>query len=112
VVDFYQGLFDELKNLGGRFGFGNRIYEHSLRYISQSEGIINEAKAVDLQVLQKILPKIRGTKRDGFGKLIEALQSYLNAQASTFPLEMSSNRLKKMGKLLETRGYVDFWEVW
>ena len=86
--------------------FGYRIRDEILRYMYFAEKLysdeFNEAAALDFQIRQKILPKIKGTESIGpalesMGKLIEK-----------YPL--SKAKLNQMLEALNKNGYTDFYQ--
>lgn len=54
----------EVLNTQMRLGLGVRAHIEIERFIANSEGVIDREEALDLAMLQRIVPKIRGFKRD------------------------------------------------
>lgn len=54
----------EVLNTTMRLGLGVRAHIEIERFIANSEGVIDPVDALDLALLQRIVPKIRGFKRD------------------------------------------------
>ncbi len=81
-VDFCSPLLTNLNDclLPHKLSFGYRVIEEIVRYLSfvQRTGIMDEKAALDSQVAQKILVKLKGGEgqRDLLDKLSQLLQSY------------------------------------
>ncbi|MGC9467941.1 MAG: McrB family protein [Anaerolineae bacterium] len=90
--------------------FGYRILAEILGYLWQNEMLSAEARlprhiALDNQIMQKILPKLRGDER--IQDALESLQGYLAQE-----LGETSNSVRKLGWMLEelkTYGSTHFW---
>lgn len=63
---------------GCGIGVGQRAHIELERFVTNAQGVLSPERALDLGVLQRIIPKIRGFKRDlvdGLGDLHELLES-------------------------------------
>jgi len=63
---------------GCGIGVGQRAHIELERFVTNAAGVLSPERALDLGVLQRIIPKIRGFKRDlvdGLGELHELLES-------------------------------------
>ncbi len=47
-----------------RLGMGVRAHVEIERFVANSIGVLDEARALDFAILQRVLPKIRGFRRD------------------------------------------------
>lgn len=84
-------------------GFGYRVLHEIEMYLANSQGLLDLDTAFDLQVKQRILPRVRGTERirNMLDALITLLQSY--------QLRRSVERLQEMSDRLIEDGYTSFW---
>ena len=74
--DFLVELAEILETIG--IGVGARAHIELERFLANASGILDPNTALDLGVLQRIIPKIRGFKRDlvdGLEDLQEALEN-------------------------------------
>jgi hypothetical protein len=83
-------------------GFGYRVVREIEMYLANSQGLLDLDTAFDLQVKQRILPRVRGTEviRNMLEALTELLQSY--------QLPRSVKRVQEMNDRLDD-GYTSFW---
>ena len=101
--------------------FGYRIRDEALRYCANSfdtdgvglltpptidDGVANLTLALDLQILQKVLPRLSGT-RDALDQPLRDLQRW--AERSRLP--RAHRKLERMRARLERDGFVTFEEV-
>lgn len=132
----YRGVIDptvwqtisQIHALVARAGqpFGYRTISEMLRYIEQAEGVLPRDQALDQQIKQKILPKLRGDDtprlRRALGGMLELLlgvaqQSWGKAaniepeQIAHAPYPESAEKLRRMLERLETEGFTDFYGV-
>lgn len=84
-------------------GLGYRVLHEIELYLANSAGLLDPRVAFDLQVKQRILPRVRGSVFIK-GHLAE-LQKFLVDQN----LERSAQRLGEMQSRLERDGYTNFW---
>jgi hypothetical protein len=104
--------------------FGYRAIAEMLRYIDRARGVLPPAQALDQQIKQKILPKLRGDDtprlRRGLAALLELLldqpQSAWGKAAavepetvSAAPFPESAEKVRRMLERLETEGFTDFY---
>jgi energy-coupling factor transporter ATP-binding protein EcfA2 len=84
-------------------GLGYRVLREIEMYLANSKGLLDPQVAFDLQVKQRILPRVRGT---------EAIKEPLN-DLLTFmkrnTLSRSEQRLDEMKRRLARDGYTSFW---
>lgn len=91
----------------GGFHFGHRVKRHIEDYcrFAHSSGLFNglhEDAIVDLQIVQKILPKIRGIRTDKVERMFTQLNQFCS---SRYP--QASNRLR----IMETMDPINYWQV-
>ncbi|GEM_PF-1843523 len=107
-----HGYLDALLNILRQYHlhFGYRVINEIAHFICHTHELINGFKleeAMDIQILQKILPKFHGTQ----GKLEEPLKKlleYCDAENTRFP--RSAEKLDRMIRNLEVQGYTSFIE--
>lgn len=79
-------------------GVGQRAHVELERFVTNSAGVLSPELALDLGVLQRIIPKIRGFKRDladGLGELQELLSSAACARSATVIAAWLDNRVSE-----------------
>ncbi len=104
--------------------FGYRLLGEILRFIEQAHGALSPTQALDLQIKQKVLPRLRG--EDG-PRLRRALSELLSlalgleatawsravlvsaAQLAAAPLPESATKLRRMLERLDMDGFTDFY---
>ncbi len=84
-------------------GLGYRVLHEIELYLANSAGLLDPLVAFDLQVKQRILPRVRGSAF--IGEMLNELQKFLVDQK----LERSERRLNEMKNRLERDGYTNFW---
>ncbi|GCE24165.1 McrB family protein [Dictyobacter kobayashii] len=103
--DSYRALIDairkELNTVG--LGIGYRIVKDIEQYLANSRNILEPEAAIDLQIKQRILPHIRGTR--AIADVLDRLRNRLEREH----LGRSVARLNEMKVRLERDGYVNFW---
>ena len=92
----------KILNEGG-LGLGYRVLKEIESYLANSHGLLDLKVAFDLQVKQRILPRVRGTI--AIRKMLQKLAAYTK-QAG---LERSGQRLDEMESRLGRDGYTSFW---
>lgn len=109
--DVHRYLDELLKILSQyHLHFGYRVINEISHFICNSSGLIqnfNLAEVIDIQILQKILPKFHGTQ----GKLqkpLEELLEFCNSADVRFP--RSTQKLARMIQNLKVQGYTSFIE--
>jgi hypothetical protein len=104
--------------------FGYRVLSEIIRYIEQSQGVLTPQQALDLQIKQKILPKLRGDDtprlRHALIDLLELLlgapqsawkrAAYIAAEAiAEAPFPESAEKVRRMLERLDADGFTDFY---
>ena len=91
--------------------FGYRTTTEILRYLERAHEVLTPDRALDLQIKQKILPKIRGEDgprmRKAFADLLSVLGPPSAGTADRFP--ESAEKVRRMLQRLEREGYTDFY---
>lgn len=84
-------------------GLGYRVLREIEMYLANSRGLLAPNVAFDLQVKQRILPRVRGSLalRDTLNELI----AFMREQ----DLPRSEKRLEEMAQRLNRDGYTSFW---
>jgi hypothetical protein len=104
--------------------FGYRVLSEMLRYIEQSQGILTPQQALDLQIKQKVLPKLRGDDTPRLRRaLTELLELLLGAPQNAWkraaqvapetiaaaPFPESAEKVRRMLERLDADGFTDFY---
>jgi MoxR-like ATPase len=104
--------------------FGYRAIAEMLRYIEQARGVLPPAQALDQQVKQKLLPKLRGDDtarlRRALTELLELLlgqprDAWGKAAAvepeaiAAAPFPESAEKVRRMLERLDAEGFTDFY---
>ncbi len=104
--------------------FGYRTIGEILAYVAQAQGVLAPQTALDLQVKQKILPKLRGEDNPRLRRaLVELLVFLLNMprtvwgnaaqitaeQVAAAPFPESAEKVRRMLIRLEQDGFTDFY---
>jgi hypothetical protein len=104
--------------------FGYRTIGEMLRYVERARGVMRPEQALDQQVKQKVLPKLRGDDtprlRRALAALLELLlgkpQSEWSKAAAVEPKDVaaapfpeSAEKVRRMLERLETEGFTDFY---
>ncbi len=84
-------------------GLGYRVLHEIELYLANSAGLLYPLDAFDLQVKQRILPRVRGSEL--ISAMLNELQKFLTDQK----LERSAQRLDEMKNRLKRDGYTTFW---
>lgn len=84
-------------------GLGYRVLHEIELYLANSAGLLDPLVAFDLQVKQRILPRVRGSLF--ISEMLDELQKFLVEQK----LERSVQRLDEMRSRLKRDGYTNFW---
>lgn len=130
----YQGAIDEtawqtitrLHAIVARAGqpFGYRTLAEMLRYLEQASGVLAPAQALDLQVKQKVLPRLRGEESPRLRQALTELLGLLlgtgepgphraaqvgaaEVAAAAFP--QSAEKVRRMLERLDQEGFTDFY---
>jgi 5-methylcytosine-specific restriction endonuclease McrBC GTP-binding regulatory subunit McrB len=131
----YAGIIDEevwrtlsqvhtvLARAGLQFGY--RTIEEILRYFDNAAGVLTPLQALDLQLKQKVLPKLRGEDnprlRRALGELLtlflgvphttwETAAHIPDEQVAIAYLPASAEKTRRMLQRLEQHGYTDFYD--
>ena len=101
----YRGLIVELGKLLNSMdmGLGYRVLKEMELYLANSKGLLDPQVAFDLQVKQRILPRVRGT--EAIKEPLNNLLTFMKQNALT----RSERRLDEMKRRLERDGYTSFW---
>ncbi len=119
LARFYDTLIALSELLEPRgFAFGYRVRDESLRYIAHAfapngatllvdggTGEQNLTAALDLQILQKVLPRLSGTQ-ERLGRFLETLTAWVAAQGFV----RTEEKLRRMTRRADDDGMVSFWE--
>ena len=102
--------------------FGYRTIAEMLQYVEQARGILPKAQALDLQIKQKILPKLRGEDNPRLRGALEALLALFlgtdatlrptkitAAQLDAAPFPDSAEKVRRMVERLDQEGFTDFY---
>jgi MoxR-like ATPase len=104
--------------------FGYRTIAEILRYVDRARGVLAPAQALDQQIKQKILPKLRGDDTPRLRRALTALLELLLGQPqSTWgkpaaiepddiaaaPFPDSAEKIRRMLERLEAEGFTDFY---
>ena len=106
-----QEQFSEIYSLLEEYGyeFAYRTVKEIRNYLSAAYELTNQKKdycledVVDEQLLQKILPKIHGNRKE-IGKMLDELDKYTDEKS----LKLSNKKIRQMKKKLETVQYASF----
>ena len=88
---------------GAGLGLGYRVLREMEMYLANSEGLLDLNTAFDLQVKQRILPRVRGSL--ALRDTLKALTAFMHDQK----LPRSEARLEEMAHRLTRDGYTSFW---
>jgi energy-coupling factor transporter ATP-binding protein EcfA2 len=100
VEEYLLPVFEILEPQRLHFGFRTR--DEILRYLFWSRDILDEKTALDFQMLQKVLPKIKGGER--IKSILEKLSKLMVGKGLT----RSERRLKDMLEQLDEEGYAEY----
>ena len=84
-------------------GLGYRVLREVELYLANSTGLLKPEVAFDLQVKQRILPRVRGTQ------VIQPMLKKLSVFMKQHSLSRSVARLEEMENRLKRDGYTSFW---
>jgi 5-methylcytosine-specific restriction endonuclease McrBC GTP-binding regulatory subunit McrB len=103
-------LHSILMRLGQPFGY--RTVAEALRYVELARDVLPVERALDLQIKQKVLPKVRGEDsrrlREGLDALLTMLGAGAERVGDRFP--ESADKVRRMRTRLEAEGYTDFYQ--
>jgi MoxR-like ATPase len=104
--------------------FGYRAVAEMLRYIEQARGVLPAAQALDQQVKQKLLPKLRGDDTPRLRRALTELLELLLGQprdawgkaaavapqdVAAAPFPESAEKVRRMLERLDGEGFTDFY---
>lgn len=104
--------------------FGYRTLGEMLTYITQAQGVLAAGLALDLQLKQKILPKLRGEDNPRLRRALNELLALLLArpqsdwgraaqvtpeQIAAAPFPESAEKVRRMLERLDQDGFTDFY---
>lgn len=104
--------------------FGYRTLGEMLRYLEQASGILNMQQALDLQIKQKVLPRLRGDDNPRLRRALEELltltlgdgertwsrATHVSAdQVADAPYPESAEKVRRMLERLDQEGFTDFY---
>jgi MoxR-like ATPase len=104
--------------------FGYRTLEEIVRYLEQAGGVLPPQQALDLQIKQKILPRLRGEESPRLRSALRSLLTLLLGvepdrwggaaqvppdQVTAAPLPESAEKVRRMLERLDSEGFTDFY---
>lgn len=104
--------------------FGYRVIADMVRYVEQARGILTVQQAVDLQIKQRVLPKLRGDDNPRLRRALNELLALLlgeqgpltaraaqldPAQIAAAPYPESAEKVRRMLERLDLDGFTDFY---
>jgi len=89
--------------IGKELHFGYRPLDEMMRYVANAKGLLDEHLAFDLQIRQKILPKIAGPE-GRIGEVLEALKMFCDERE----YERSAEKIESMLGRLREEGFTSF----
>lgn len=103
--DSYRSQIIEIAKILNKanLGIGYRIVRDIEQYLANSKNLLDSEIAFDLQIKQRVLPHIRGTR--AIEEHLKELLNFLEAKN----LSRSAKRLSEMSVRLNRDGYVNFW---
>ena len=104
-VESYRSQIVEIGNLLNKadMGLGYRVLREIGLYLANSENLLSPEVAFDLQVKQRILPRVRGT--EAIRGVLDELLAFMKQNG----LPRSEQRLSEMKFRLKRDGYTNFW---
>jgi len=125
LSDYDDYLAEINEFMSGSLGFGYRVYNAVLRYMKliESENYYDQCEgnkglsldeAFDRQLIQRVLPKIRGMDTKDVSSSLKRFRSFLDGGGEGPAIMEESEtvrRLRKMIDQLDDKGYVNYWEI-
>jgi hypothetical protein len=116
----------QIHELATRAGqpFGYRTIRETLRYLEQASGVMPQQQALDLQIKQKVLPRLRGEDTPRLRQALHDLLALLlgvpaatwSSAAQVPPAQLaaarfpgSAEKVRRMLERLEYEGFTDFY---
>jgi len=126
VDDAAWQMITEIHAIMARAGqpFGYRTLAEMLRYLEQARGVLSVNQALDQQIKQKVLPKLRGEDSPRLRRALTALlelllgrpQSVWGKAAGITPEDIASapqpdsaEKVRRMLERLDADGFTDFY---
>lgn len=118
--DILLGFFNQLKSVNSEFGY--RTLAEMFRYIALSKSELREDLSLDTAILQKMLPKLHGSKKK-LGKTINALwrlcysqnpidiEGEDNLQSADIRYKESAEKIMRMYRAMLDNGFTSFAEA-
>lgn len=78
--------------------FAYRVRDEVLKFIANSRGLLDKTVAIDLQILQKVMPRVGGTKEQVEQLLVQLLCFFLGADKEALPSEIEDLYLIDAGQ--------------
>ncbi len=90
--------------------FGYRTITEMLRYVANARTILRPEQALDLQIKQKILPKVRGEDSPRLRQALTALRQLLVGSGGDQPrFPEATAKVTRMLERLQSEGFTDFY---
>ena len=104
-MESYRSQIVEIGNLLNKadMGLGYRVLREIGLYLANSENLLSPEVAFDLQVKQRILPRVRGT--EAIRGVLDELLAFMKQNG----LPRSEQRLSEMKFRFKRDGYTNFW---
>lgn len=112
LLDKTKSVLESVYNILNQaaFGFGYRVVQEVLEYLACSYIIAPSEsweKALDYAVLQKVLPKLHGNRRQ-LSNCLQSLQVIFSDNDSGFNLKQCYTKVERMQVTLQNVGYTSF----
>lgn len=107
----FDKVYDAVKDQGFEFAYRTvreiRQYILAAYEISDDKEKFNLDQAIDEQILQKVLPKIHGNRKE-IGKLLEDLEKICLDKSGNIRFKLSTEKIKQMKGKLDSVQYASF----
>lgn len=115
-IDLLWNIHELMQQAKDQIGVGYRIVKQIEEYIANipNPSVLDKSKAMDLQLTQRILPKLRGSQKQ-LGSLVGKIQNenyeegelykLLNNNASISSFDSAKSKLKSLAKELDEYGH-------
>jgi hypothetical protein len=90
--------------------FGYRTITEVLRYVQRAQGVMSLEAALDFQIKQKILPKLRGEDNPRLRRALHELLKILEGGNAQMLFPESAAKVRNMLHRLEQEGFTDFYD--
>lgn len=110
LKDDLLSLFESLEEAGSEFGYrsAHEIQRFFYYYTLISSNSPEYSKALDSQIMQKLLPKLNGSVRV-LGPVLDRLESYSSKEEKNLPI--AHRKIGRMKRNLENNGFTSFAEA-